>query len=128
MDFLPSGPLVLANADHAAPSTSPAASSARTFSLRYPTAHDADYLSSEGGSLTSTASGDLSLKLQRPSTQRGGRAVNRKWIGRVPRPGAEVELAVVWDEKAQVRIPLSSRPAFFLALTQRPTELGPTPD
>ncbi|CAH7666508.1 hypothetical protein BY996DRAFT_4604682 [Phakopsora pachyrhizi] len=84
---LPSGPLRFA------PSNS-ASSKPHTFSLRYPASHPSD-LSTVGASLTSAASGDVSLRMN-PSPSMG-EPRGRRWAGREVRPGADVECAIVWD-------------------------------
>ena len=81
---LPSGPLRFASS-----TTGP--STPHTFALRYPPSHPVG-LSNAGASLSSTASGDVSLR-QGPSEPRG-----RRWAGK-PAQTSDIECAVVWDEK-----------------------------
>lgn len=81
---LPSGPLRLAS------SSKPI----NTFSLRYPASHPSD-ISTAGAALSSTASGDISLRIA-PGTH-SGEARGRRWTGRQTRPTGDVECAIVWD-------------------------------
>ncbi|KAH9817711.1 hypothetical protein DFH28DRAFT_962765 [Melampsora americana] len=81
---LPSGPLRLAT------SSKPI----NTFSLKYPASHPSD-LSTAGAALSSTASGDISLRIA-PGTH-SGEVRGRRWAGRQSRATGDVECAIVWD-------------------------------
>ncbi|EFP75361.1 uncharacterized protein PGTG_01954 [Puccinia graminis f. sp. tritici CRL 75-36-700-3] len=80
---LPSGPLRFATST--ADSSRP-----HTFALRYPSSHPAG-LSNAGASLSSTASGDVSLR------QGASEPCGRRWAGQ-PTKTTDIECAVVWDE------------------------------
>ncbi|KAH9449880.1 hypothetical protein MJO28_010976 [Puccinia striiformis f. sp. tritici] len=82
---LPSGPLRFA-------ASTTGLSRPHTFALRYPPSHPAG-LSNAGASLSSTASGDVSLR-PGASEPRG-----RRWAGNPVKANGNIECAVIWDEK-----------------------------
>ncbi|EGG00425.1 uncharacterized protein MELLADRAFT_93263 [Melampsora larici-populina 98AG31] len=84
LSSLPSGPLRLST------SSKPI----NTFSLKYPASHPSD-LSTAGAALSSTASGDISLRIA-PGAH-PGEARGRRWAGKTTRPTGDVECAIVWD-------------------------------